>query len=92
MVQFRGPCRKITQSLRKSSQTWQGYKEGLGSPYPDSSWLALKVLYKLHSNTKALCWLPGFALCWGRLPSEVTGIHLQSGPDLPTHPDPWSSE
>lgn len=50
-VQFRGLCRKIIQSLRKSSQTWQGYEEGLGSPCPDSSWLALKVPSKLHSKT-----------------------------------------
>lgn len=92
-VQFRGPCRKIIQSLRKSSQTWQGYEQGLGSPCPDSSWLAFKVPSKLHSKThksfvlvSRLCPVLGQAAQWGNMHVSAEWIRLAHTPD------PWSSE
>lgn len=87
MVQLRGPCRKITQSLGKSSQTWQGYKKGLGSPCPDSSWLGLKVLCELHPNAhksfvlvSQLCPMPGQAVQWSNLHLSAEWTRLTHTP------------
>lgn len=86
------PAERSLSLLERVRKTGRATRKGWGAPALTVVGLARKFSVScILMHTNALCWFPGIALCQGRLSSEVTCTHLQSGPDSPTHPDPESS-